>query len=351
LRLARISGRGPERALLGTALATIAAVSFCAAPLPAPSARPGSPPASAPMPSGAAPPAAPRAADNASRAASSSAAAAADGVLFDKRSPFTRVVVVERAGRRCLKFGGPGGVEQSCMDVASPERPVHEYVRYVAGGLPFVADPPRVLMIGLGGGSIVRTLRAHVPGIRFDVVEIDPRVIEAARLHFGVADSAEVRVVQGDGRAYVQSAAGRWDAVVLDAFGEEYVPFELSTVEFVRGVRARIEPGGAVIANLWDTNDKLFRAMLKTIAQVFSPVYVFEGVASGNVIVVGKLDSARADCRAAQQRAAAYAARHAFSFDLMEGPKTCKTSGEFATADVPVLRDSGRRDYEQLGPP
>src|SRR5262245_43937882 len=76
----------------------------------------------------------------------------------------------------------------------------------------------------------------------------------------------------------------------LDVFDDNFIPFRLTTVEFRRGVKARLSPDGAVVANLWKVDEPVFRAQLNTIAQVFPTIHVFDGRIDGNTIVVAAPD-------------------------------------------------------------
>jgi spermidine synthase len=283
-------------------------------------------------------------------AASSSTHAVSGGsrVLFDKRSAYARVLVTENDGVRCLAFDSPTSGRQSCVDQADPERIVLEYVRYIPVGLVFVPEPRRALMLGLGGGSIVRLLLPRVPRLHMDVVEIDPVVIEAARLHFGVADSGRLRVVEGDGRAFVARAQERWDLIVLDAFGEDYIPFPLTTVDFFREVERRLAPGGAVVANFWSTHRGVLRAQLRTLQEVFPALHVFDGRTSGNVIAVAARGLAPWSRERVLERAGAIAPGLGFRFDFLEAPSRYVPLDSYDLGNASVLVD-GRADvYEAL---
>jgi spermidine synthase len=234
------------------------------------------------------------------------------------------------------------------MDPSDPERIVLEYVRYVPVGLVFAPDARRALMLGLGGGSIVRLLLPHLPRLQMDVVEIDPVVIEAARLHVGVVESKRLRVVAGDGRAFIEGTTERWDLILLDAFGEDYIPFPLTTAEFFRGVERRLAPGGAVVANFWSTHRSVLRAQLRTLQEVFPALHVFDGRTSGNVIAVATRDREAWSREKVLARAGMLRPRLGFRFDFLEGPSRYVPLESYELGDAPVLVD-GRADvYEAL---
>ena len=77
--------------------------------------------------------------------------------------------------------------------------------------------PARVLVLGLGGGSVARALRALRPDARIVGVERDPQVLRAARRHFGL-DGLGVELLAVDARQYLASETRRFDLVVEDLF-------------------------------------------------------------------------------------------------------------------------------------
>eukprot|EP00929_Paragymnodinium_shiwhaense_P023654 TRINITY_DN14766_c0_g1_i1.p1 TRINITY_DN14766_c0_g1~~TRINITY_DN14766_c0_g1_i1.p1 ORF type:complete len:300 (-),score=54.77 TRINITY_DN14766_c0_g1_i1:348-1247(-) len=90
---------------------------------------------------------------------------------------------------------------------------------------PILAMPPeqrqssdlRILILGLGGGSVARILRELAPQATIVGVEFDPAVVEAARDHFNL-DDLGVDVVIGDALQYLKEGHGLFDFIVDDVF-------------------------------------------------------------------------------------------------------------------------------------
>ena len=101
-----------------------------------------------------------------------------------------------------------GGVFQSATYLGKRRmEPVFEYYRAFGRVLEGVAAPsPRVLVVGGGGFAVPKLVRALRPAASIDVVEIDPKVIEAARRWF-FADDASARVYCADGFDFIRGAA------------------------------------------------------------------------------------------------------------------------------------------------
>ena len=208
-------------------------------------------------------------------------------VLYEKDSAYNHITVSEDAqGRRYLQFERSG----SLQSVVRPGRPLElelPYTQVAMAGLPFVPAPERILVVGLGGGSMPMFLRAVLPGARIDVVDIDPDVVEVARRYFGFRADEALRVHVADARAFIESPGPAYDLIFLDAYGPSSIPEHLATREFLEAVRARLAKGGAVVSNVWERSvNTLFDSMVRTYQVVFRQLYTFDVPSSANRILV-----------------------------------------------------------------
>lgn len=273
---------------------------------------------------------------------------APNGRLFVGDSPYGKVVVHQTGSRRCLSFSDDTG-EQTCIDMDRPGRVVHEYVAFLSVGLAFLPRSPNIAMIGLGGGAAARMFLGHDPAARMDVVELNPLVVKVAQEYFNVAPSERLRLHTADGRAFMQQSTASWDMIVLDAFGDDFIPFPLATAEFLSLLTLRLPADGVVVSNLWYRNDRLFRAMLATYRSVFPSVFVFRGVQSGNAIVVATSASPAPTCENVLARTRTDAPRYQFPFDFVAPARQCEPAAVYDNTDVPVLHDDRRAEFDALG--
>lgn len=184
----------------------------------------------------------------------------ADGMrlLHSERSLYREVLVYETAGVRCMCFTRNCRIgRQSCMNTQHPERIVMSYPQMMLGALYVNPAPQSVLIVGLGGGTIPRALRAVLPNARIEVVEIDPAVVRVASRYFDFAADDKTQVIESDGRVYAKRMlrAGRhYDLVMLDAFDHEYIPEHLLTREFLQEAKSLLAPGGVLAANTFSSS-------------------------------------------------------------------------------------------------
>jgi spermidine synthase len=191
------------------------------------------------------------------------------------------------------------------------------YTRLMAAALLYPPSIHRILMVGLGGGSISTYLGRAMPGVQIDVVELDPGVIAAGRKYFGLKETDYVRFIESDGRVFLNRNKEPYDLILLDAYRELGVPFHLLTREFYELVKARLAPGGAVASNL-SGNTKLFVSSLATFRAVFPTVDVYPDWRQpdeAQAIVVATPE-ARPAADVLTQRATALQAQHHFRYPL-----------------------------------
>jgi SAM-dependent methyltransferase len=171
------------------------------------------------------------------------------------------------------------GLPHAHVDLADSLALVHDYLlpaaELTAAQAHRRAAPPRVLVIGGGGYSLPRHILTAYPGASVDVIELDPAVTQVARARLGLVDHPDLAIHHGDARTVLAELPDgrKYDLVVLDAFSDIVVPFQLTTVEFDRAVAGRLAPGGRFAALVHDRGDgPLLRAVTRTFAAVFPGV-------------------------------------------------------------------------------
>jgi spermidine synthase len=207
--------------------------------------------------------------------------------VFDERSRWNRVLVVDKGDQRSLYFGDTDGDTQSTISLRDPRAVPMEYVRHAASALAFGSRRGSALVVGLGGGTYPMLLRRSFPTMSIDVVELDPLVRQVARDHFGVIEDNQLRVHIADGAAFLRRARQRWDVIFLDAYGAGGIPDALATDAFFASVARRLRPDGLAIANITDSDAGRERAIIARFAKPFRTCVLQHTPTSGNVIVVG----------------------------------------------------------------
>lgn len=212
---------------------------------------------------------------------------AAERILYEKRSAYAQIVVSEdEDGHRILRFGRRGA-RQSLVKPGDPDYLGLSYARVALTGLALAPDPARLMVVGLGGGTLPMVLKKYYPDATIDVVDVDPDVVDVARKYFGFREDRRLRAHVDDGRRFVETRREPYDVIMLDAFGTDNVPPHLATEEFLRAVRRIVSPQGVVIANIWNrVVNPRYDDMIRTYQEVFDDLYTLQLDSSANVILL-----------------------------------------------------------------
>ena len=227
-------------------------------------------------------------------------------IVHRERSLYQTILITREAGRLCLKFSvRENQRNQSCMDPRRPKRMVFSYTRMMMGALLVMPNPTRILVVGLGGGTLPTALAELLPGVAIDVVEIDSAVTAVAERFFGFEPGPTMRVVVQDARVFTRRAARaseRYDLIMLDAFHGDYIPEHLMTLEYLRETRALLTPRGVVAANTF-RGTRLADHESETYFQAFGPFINFTTGLSQNRVILASVaalpDAAAIDAAAA----------------------------------------------------
>ena len=217
-------------------------------------------------------------------------ASAQMSIVHSERSLYREVLVYEEDGERCMCFTRQCRIgRQTCIDLTHPNRFALNYTRMMLAGALFSSpDPRRILIIGLGGGSLPTALRHLLPDAQIDVVEIDPAVTRVAKQYFGFSDGPKLHVAEVDGRVYVKRAGRegkQYDVILLDAFDHEYIPEHMLTREFLTEVKALLSPRGVLVANTFSSSH-LYDYESTTYTSVYGSFY---NLKRENRVVVARL--------------------------------------------------------------
>jgi spermidine synthase len=266
-------------------------------------------------------------------------------LIYSKNTRYHGLSVVDDGDSRHLRFESSF---QSGMYLDNPFRTRYEYTDFLQLPLAYNPRARKILSIGLGGGSLQKRMWRDFPNVDQQVVELDPVVRDVAYRYFKLPRNPRLRVTVEDGRRFLQQHDERWDAIVIDAYFSDSLPFHLTTLEFVELARSRLAPGGVIASNLIGAvageGSKLFRAMYKTYRAVFPTVVVHPVREQGdddsslrNLIVVAG-DGAAPGQDVLLRRWRELRSRSPKAADLTKAIRG-RHEGLVATRDVPVLTD------------
>jgi spermidine synthase len=194
---------------------------------------------------------------------------------YAKDTRYHRLSVTDSDTTRYLRFDNSF---QSGMVLDRPFGTAFEYTELFHLLKAYNPDARDVLFIGLGGGSSPKRLWRDFPDLRLQGVELDPVVVDVAYRFFELPRDPRLKVAVDDGRRYLARNDRKWDAILIDAFFSDAIPFHLFTTEFMEIVKSRLNPGGVIVTNtigsITGPQSRLFRSIYRTYRSVLPTVLV-----------------------------------------------------------------------------
>jgi len=191
--------------------------------------------------------------------------------IIYRSSPPPGITVADDGYRRSLYLDGDS--LQSCMLLNDPAVLVMEYSQAMMCALFFQGRPTRVLLIGLGGGSLVKFLLAACPAAVIEVAEINPEVVDVARHYFQLPEDGRLRILLAPGEEVIaqrQAAGDCYDLLLLDAFDDNGPAGALLDEQVLRRCRRLLGPNGVFAVNLWNRPKDNFPATHAALATIFA---------------------------------------------------------------------------------
>lgn len=161
------------------------------------------------------------------------------------------------------------------------------YYDYAMAAPLMVPDKPvedmDVLILGMGTGTYATQCRKYFGDMNIEGVEIDEKITELSREYFSLPE--DVKVTTYDGRAFLQAVDTAYDVIMVDAYQDITIPFQMSSVEFFTMVKDHLKDGGVMVVNMNMHGNKegdINQYLADTIANVFDNVYTVDVAGSTN---------------------------------------------------------------------
>ena len=134
-----------------------------------------------------------------------------------------------------------------------------------------------LLVLGMGSGTYGSQCAAYLPGLKVEGVEIDRKITDLAREYFAMP--AELPVAEYDGRAFLNAVDRKYDVIMVDAYQDITIPFQMASVEFFTLVREHLKDGGVMVVNMnmrGTREGNINQYLADTISAVFSQVWTVD---------------------------------------------------------------------------
>lgn len=138
-----------------------------------------------------------------------------------------------------------------------------------------------VLILGMGTGTYATQCARFFDNVRTAGVEIDEKITRLSYEYFELP--GDIPVTTYDGRAYLNVDEKKYDVIMVDAYQDITIPFQMSSVEFFTLVKEHLTKDGVMVVNMnmrGQEEGNINQYLSDTIAEVFGNVYTVD-VAGG----------------------------------------------------------------------
>lgn len=140
-----------------------------------------------------------------------------------------------------------------------------------------------ILILGNGTGTFATQCERYFDNCRIDAVEIDEKITDLAVKYFELP--SDVKVTTYDGRAYLNAIDDKYDVIMVDAYQDITIPFQMSSIEFFTLVKDHLKDDGVMVVNMnmrGKAKGSINDYLADTISNAFSEVYTVEVRGSTN---------------------------------------------------------------------
>ena len=152
--------------------------------------------------------------------------------------------------------------------------------------------PLELLILGNGSGTYATQVDRYFENVIITGVEIDGKITDLAYEYFNLSKEHEVYTY--DGRAYLNTVKDKYDVIMVDAYQDITIPFQMSSVEFFRLVLEHLNDNGVMVVNLnMRSNEEgnINFYLCDTISSVFSKVITIDINGSTNRLLFASMNS------------------------------------------------------------
>lgn len=183
------------------------------------------------------------------------------------------IEVIQEGPYRSLRFDNR--LVQSRMLEEEPDQLVLQYTQHMVTSLLFLPEPPqRILMIGLGAGSLVRFFLRHYGQCQIHVIENNEAIPPVAREYFHLPlEDPRLTVTMADGAEYIATAKpipGGYDLILVDAFDHRGMSESVYSNLFFKAAKALMADTGVMAINMTRGETAFFEHSVELLRRCFT---------------------------------------------------------------------------------
>lgn len=190
-------------------------------------------------------------------------------IIHRAETPFGPVWVQQRKDIRQLKFDKLA--IQSEINILHTHELRMKNLQYLMGILFFIPVPRKILLLGVGGGSLIHFVRHYLPQTHITGIEYDAQLLEIVQEHLMLPAADEwidYQVI--DARDYISNCREQYDLIIVDIFDAEQSPKWLLQSKNMTQLKSLLTPCGAIGYNLLMDDEKEFNRFDRALSKAFA---------------------------------------------------------------------------------
>lgn len=195
------------------------------------------------------------------------------------------IYIYQSRSSRILSFDGH--VEQSCMNLKNPLQLMHRYTQAMMTAFLFKPDAEDIIMMGLGAGSMAKSILQHFPDADLHAVEFRQLVIEIAQQYFNVPDSPRLHLYNDDAVHFMRlSRMSNCDIIFSDLYNSNGMEPRQMQQTYLRNCKKALSADGILVLNLWHQDFNHLKQIENFMSADFGDRILSFQVEGGNTIVL-----------------------------------------------------------------
>ncbi len=188
-------------------------------------------------------------------------------LVYEHQNDRDTITVLENYRYRWIQSSD--GSIQSAMNLAEPYAPVLPYFPVLLSALLFTPPPSRTLVIGLGGGELIRFFSHYFPQSQLTAVEKSTHMSNVFREYFS-QETNELELINGDiCEQCVNDTSATYKLIFLDVYADKALPDCFNNSAFFEYLARLLDNDGVIAINLVVNSETEAVQILQLIRQAF----------------------------------------------------------------------------------
>lgn len=181
------------------------------------------------------------------------------------------IIIRQKGDIMQLLFASQPDAIQSAINRQQPEHLVMANLQYLMGILLFIPQPEKILLLGVGAGSLIHFFRRYLPESHLTAVDKDQQIIDIAQTHMLLPDADNnLEYVISDARQTINQCQQQYDLIVVDIFNGNQSPDWIRGRIFTQQIKACLTDRGAVAYNMLINSETVFKSFYRLLRQTFA---------------------------------------------------------------------------------